>query len=304
MKKTLLAVFLLLGSVYLSFGSAAPVFAQTGDPACVRAGCSGELCVPFGQQRATSCIYRPEYACYQQATCEMNSAGQCAFTITAQVQACLDGTRTSPTPTPTPSPTPSPSPSPVPPGSIDWRTQYAKLISPSFLIETPNGNFNGNVTTVSVHSDPGSNTYTTLEAIWQEQGVEMRMFIYFAAQDGKWRVTEMRTYDGRPNGDWIFYDGTDFGTHPLGQSFMANDLVLTSRDGRGHVRFGSLNLQGFVQLSLPVGDLNGDGKVNLLDYSILITDLFKTGPNLTADINQDGKVNLLDYSILVTNLST
>jgi len=132
---------------------------------CVRAGCSGQLCLPFGTDGGvTTCAFRPEYACYKQAACETNNAGQCAFTITPSVRACLDDAR--PTAWPEASPAVSPSP------------------------------------------------------------------------------------------------------------------------------------------TVLVADLNNDGRVNLIDYSIMVNDLFKTGPNLPADINKDGKVNLIDYSILVTNLST
>ena len=47
------------------------------------------------------------------------------------------------------------------------------------------------------------------------------------------------------------------------------------------------------------GDLNGDGKVNLVDFSIL---LFHWGSDhAVADLNQDGAVNLTDFSILLFN---
>ena len=47
------------------------------------------------------------------------------------------------------------------------------------------------------------------------------------------------------------------------------------------------------------GDLNGDGKVNLVDFSIL---LFHFGTDREiADLNSDGRVNLTDFSILLFN---
>lgn len=47
------------------------------------------------------------------------------------------------------------------------------------------------------------------------------------------------------------------------------------------------------------GDLNNDGKVNLVDFSIL---LFHWGTSdAIADLNVDGKVNLTDFSILLFN---
>lgn len=46
-------------------------------------------------------------------------------------------------------------------------------------------------------------------------------------------------------------------------------------------------------------DLNGDGKVNLVDFSIL---LFHFGTDhAIADLNADGRVNLTDFSILLFN---
>ncbi len=48
-----------------------------------------------------------------------------------------------------------------------------------------------------------------------------------------------------------------------------------------------------------IGDLNGDGKVNLVDFSILLFN-WNTG-NAVADINADGNVNLADFSIMLFN---
>lgn len=46
-------------------------------------------------------------------------------------------------------------------------------------------------------------------------------------------------------------------------------------------------------------DLNKDGKVNLVDFSILLFN-WRTGDPV-ADINQDGTVNLVDFSIMLAN---
>jgi hypothetical protein len=45
-------------------------------------------------------------------------------------------------------------------------------------------------------------------------------------------------------------------------------------------------------------DINGDGKVNLADLSILLFNWRKT--NLAADINSDGIVNIVDFSIMLS----
>jgi hypothetical protein len=47
-----------------------------GNTGCFRAGCSGELCAT-DPNLASDCLFRPEYACYQNATCERQANGQC-----------------------------------------------------------------------------------------------------------------------------------------------------------------------------------------------------------------------------------
>src|SRR5256884_1440950 len=49
----------------------------------------------------------------------------------------------------------------------------------------------------------------------------------------------------------------------------------------------------------PVGDLNGDGKVNILDFSVLLRNWNALGG--PADLNHDGIVNIFDLSILLSN---
>lgn len=47
------------------------------------------------------------------------------------------------------------------------------------------------------------------------------------------------------------------------------------------------------------GDINADGKVNLVDFSILLFNW--NGTDDASDLNSDGKVNLTDFSILLFN---
>jgi len=48
-----------------------------------------------------------------------------------------------------------------------------------------------------------------------------------------------------------------------------------------------------------VGDLNSDGKVNVLDFSILLRNWNTLGG--VADLNHDGIVNVIDFSIMLRN---
>ncbi len=56
---------------------------------CVVGGCSSQVCVEAGVEVITTCEWREEYSCYQQATCERQSSGQCGWTETEALLACL-----------------------------------------------------------------------------------------------------------------------------------------------------------------------------------------------------------------------
>jgi hypothetical protein len=61
---------------------------------------------------------------------------------------------------------------------------------------------------------------------------------------------------------------------------------------------GDENILSSSKLSLK-GDLNNDGRVNLVDFSIAAYWYKKSTPLLGADLNGDGQVNLIDFSIMV-----
>lgn len=54
---------------------------------CKKTGCSGQVC--SDQEVMTTCEYKTEYECYKKATCERQANGDCGFTPTAELNACL-----------------------------------------------------------------------------------------------------------------------------------------------------------------------------------------------------------------------
>lgn len=55
--------------------------------------------------------------------------------------------------------------------------------------------------------------------------------------------------------------------------------------------------------SVPSPDLNNDGKVNISDVSILVSNWGTiTAKTAAYDLNRDGKINLLDLSILISKM--
>jgi len=130
--------------------------------------------------------------------------------------------------------------------AIDWQTPSAHLQAAAMTIHEGDKVFTGVVPQVALRSDPGDPAYRTLEAEWAEQGLEQRLFIYFAADDHDWWVTEIGTRDGYPDADWITYRGPFFKT-PRGATFEG-DVHLTGGVGRapGELVIGDLRLTAFA----------------------------------------------------------
>lgn len=55
---------------------------------CVVTGCSGQICA--SEEVASTCEFREEYACYQTAVCEVQSSGECGWTETDELAACIE----------------------------------------------------------------------------------------------------------------------------------------------------------------------------------------------------------------------
>jgi hypothetical protein len=60
---------------------------------CAVSGCSGQLCISAEEAAAgggvSTCEFRAEYACYQEAVCEPQANGKCGWTQTSQLKQCL-----------------------------------------------------------------------------------------------------------------------------------------------------------------------------------------------------------------------
>jgi len=58
---------------------------------CMVSGCNGEVCTEVNNPVNTTCMYKPEYACYKSATCEYQpNLQRCGWTMTPELKACLD----------------------------------------------------------------------------------------------------------------------------------------------------------------------------------------------------------------------
>ena len=98
-------------------------------------------------------------------------------------------------------------------------------------------------------------TERSVQLSWQEHGVEMWLHLYLRADDEDWWIEEVRSYDGRKNGDWIYYRPADLPQMtrmPRGATFEGDlDLASTSADRHaldkaGRVRITGLRLTAFA----------------------------------------------------------
>jgi hypothetical protein len=64
--------------------SPAPVITK----GCYVGGCSSQICSE-NPDMASTCEWRESYACYQSATCERQSTGECGWTETPALNTCL-----------------------------------------------------------------------------------------------------------------------------------------------------------------------------------------------------------------------
>lgn len=70
--------------------SAAPVAERYIDPKCQVGGCSAQICQGIDEEPAMSdCMFRPAYECYKVARCEPQATGECGWTMTSELSACL-----------------------------------------------------------------------------------------------------------------------------------------------------------------------------------------------------------------------
>ena len=138
------------------------------------------------------------------------------------------------------------------PRAFDWDTGLVSLEANSVKINAGGTTFQPPVD-ASLNSDPGSATYRTLEMGWLQQGVEMRLYFYLAADSQNWWVSEIRTYDGRvadgsAPGNWIYFESPPIKA-AIGESYVGDvSLNSTSSDAgvTGSLSFKDLRLTAFA----------------------------------------------------------
>jgi cysteine-rich repeat protein len=113
------------------------------------------------------------------------------------------------------------------------------------------------------------------------------------------------TTTSEANGDWsitVPTTGLTLDTHTVKARFISGTGALKNESTYGTALSLFVGVEGRATSN---SDLNRDGKVNLIDFSILIFWWGTAGGNSNppADINQNARVGLEDFSILLFNWS-
>jgi len=102
-----------------------------------------------------------------------------------------------------------------------------------------------------------------------------------------------------PNEDIPY--GNEVGLNRVSYRWMRNAHFTTAFPG--YIIFFYRDLNSLFKPEYLKGDLNGDNKINLADYDILVSNLGKTGsPNfILSDLVEDGRVDIFDLNKLLGN---
>jgi hypothetical protein len=98
----------------------------------------------------------------------------------------------------------------------------------------------------TVTSDPGNTSFRTLEWSWTQNGVPMRLNLYFASDGSRWWASEVRTYDGRQPGNWLAATGRFF-ERPAGSAYDG-PVDMTLPDAKAGTGVGRLHVDRLVLL--------------------------------------------------------
>lgn len=90
----------------------------------------------------------------------------------------------------------------------------------------------------------------------------------------------------------------DYGTHNTKAKASIGNLEISGWSLVLGFKVGAKNIAVEPEKKAVRGELNNDGRVNLIDFSIMAYWYKRPSPPAKVDLNSDGKVNLVDFSIM------
>jgi hypothetical protein len=85
-----------------------------------------------------------------------------------------------------------------------------------------------------------------------------------------------------------------------GRDNLSIEIISCPTSGPAGFSSSSITTQPLLTTQ-STADVNGDGIINGVDFSLCLVNYWKRGENITGDINKDNIVNSLDTSIIIPN---
>jgi hypothetical protein len=128
---------------------------------------------------------------------------------------------------------------------IHWQTETVTLSANDFYITANGKTFVGETSSLGIDSDPGNQSYTTLELAWYEHDVQMRLYLYFSVVDEQWEVTEVRIYDGSSEPTWVYWQEGGYFKSNVGEGYSSDSFIL--EQGEYSISFTDLQLDVYFK---------------------------------------------------------
>jgi O-glycosyl hydrolase len=272
---------------------------------------------------------------YQFTKTATSSVSNNSVTITVAAGALFTATSTNATPTPTPSvtptptgtpaptPTPTPTPTPAPGGLLvgDQTVESGGDTNPAGDAEafkyTATGT--GAASTISLYVNTGNSATGLVAGIYNDNGGHPGTLLASGTATGltsaAWNTINLSPGTSITTGTtyWIAVLGTggtlEFRDQTTGNCSESHNgtglsaLPPTWSSGKVWTScLASLYVSASTSSSGKVGDINGDGAVNIFDLSILLSHWGTS--DSASDLNHDGTVNIFDLSVLLSHWGT
>ena len=199
-----------------------------------------------------------------------------------------------PAPTSTPNPTSTPTPAPGLTLSVSYLGKTRDVVGTSDGAISSDGQLDAGFT-VTIPSTKTLTKLTLTESspsgVWDTQLGNQNWFLGVAttANGSIVNTSSLNLAVSAGGSVTIFASDASPNYFATGRSLTLTATFSDGSTGTGNITIGSISV-GIT------GDLNHDGIVNSLDWSILNSKWFTS--DATADLNHDGLVNSLDFSIL------
>jgi hypothetical protein len=147
-------------------------------------------------------------------------------------------------------------PAPASRPAIDWSSRSTLFTMDEFAIEAGGRRFVGASDDRDINGFV-DDEYGIIELTWREFDIEMRLNISFARSATEWWVTDVSTYDGSQDGEWLYAIGERF-RRPIGQAYVGDVTIDVTAEPSapnagaiGRVTIAGATLLPFTTVDIP-----------------------------------------------------